>query len=86
MGRGEFMVITRRIEQFKANIQVRLDHPFHLIKNLFGHRKLRRRGLKKNPSQLKMLSRAQSLHRDEGPLGLTEGHLEKLPFSPFMQI
>jgi IS5 family transposase len=29
-----------------------VEHPFHVIKNLFGHRKARYRGLAKNQAQL----------------------------------
>jgi IS5 family transposase len=41
-----------RIEQLKASIRAKVEHPFHVIKNLFGHRKTRYRGLAKNTAQL----------------------------------
>jgi IS5 family transposase len=35
--------------------QVRVEHPFHISKNLFRHRKLRYRGFAKNTAQLHTL-------------------------------
>ena len=32
-----------------------VEHPFHIVKNLFRHRKLRYRGLVKNTAQLHAL-------------------------------
>lgn len=29
-----------------------MEHPFHVIKNLFGYRKVRYRGMEKNQAQL----------------------------------
>ncbi len=39
-------------EQVKAKIRARVEHPFHVLKNRFGHRKTRYRGLAKNEAQL----------------------------------
>lgn len=39
-------------ERIKAKIRARVEHPFHVLKNLFGHRKVRYRGLAKNEAQL----------------------------------
>lgn len=44
-----------QIEQIKASIRAKVEHPFHLIKNRFGLRKVRYRGLAKNTTQLFML-------------------------------
>ena len=41
-----------RIEQIKASVRAKVEHPFHIVKNLFGHKKARYRGLAKNTSQL----------------------------------
>jgi IS5 family transposase len=41
-----------RIEAMKASIRAKAEHPFHIIKNRFGMKKLRYRGLKKNTAQL----------------------------------
>ncbi len=40
------------VERAKAQIRARVEHPFHVIKNLFGHRKVRYKGLVKNTAQL----------------------------------
>ena len=46
---GEWM---EWIEQAKASIRAKVEHPFHVVKNLFHHRKTRYRGLDKNTKQL----------------------------------
>ncbi|MGO1344269.1 IS5 family transposase [Chromohalobacter japonicus] len=40
------------IEKTKASIRAKVEHPFHVIKNLFGYRKVRYKGLAKNQAQL----------------------------------
>lgn len=40
------------IEQAKASIRSKVEHVFHVVKNLFRHRKTRYRGLAKNTAQL----------------------------------
>jgi IS5 family transposase len=40
------------VEQAKASIRAKVEHPFHVVKNLFHHRKTRYRGLDKNSKQL----------------------------------
>ena len=44
--------LLERIEQAKACIRAKVEHPFHVVKNLFRHRKTRYRGLDKNTKQL----------------------------------
>ena len=44
--------ITLKLEKAKAQVRARVEHPFHIIKNLFKHRKVRYRGLSKNTAQL----------------------------------
>lgn len=39
-------------EQAKASIRAKVEHPFHVVKNLFQHRKTRYRGLTRNTAQL----------------------------------
>ena len=44
---------TRRaLEKAKASVRAFVEHPFHIVKNLFGYRKVRYRGLAKNGHQL----------------------------------
>jgi IS5 family transposase len=40
------------LEKVKAQVRAVVEHPFHVLKNLFGHRKARYRGLAKNEAQL----------------------------------
>ncbi len=42
-------------EKAKASVRAFVEHPFHIIKNLFKHRKVRYRGLAKNGHQLHTL-------------------------------
>ena len=35
-----------------SQVRAWVEHPFHVVKNLFRHRKLRNRGLAKNTAQL----------------------------------
>jgi transposase, IS5 family len=39
-------------ERVLAQLRAPVEHPFHIVKNRFGHKKLRYRGLKKNTAQL----------------------------------
>lgn len=41
-----------QMEKLKASIRAIVEHPFHVIKNRFGLRKVRYRGLAKNTAQL----------------------------------
>lgn len=42
-------------EKAKASVRAFVEHPFHIVKNLFNHRKTRYRGLAKNGHQLHVL-------------------------------
>ena len=42
----------KTIEKAKASVRAFVEHPFHIVKNLFRHRKVRCRGLAKNGHQL----------------------------------
>lgn len=44
--------LDREIEHIKASVRAKVEHPFHIIKNLFGLRKVRYRGLARNTAQL----------------------------------
>ncbi len=44
--------LLEQIEHAKASIRAKVEHPFHVVKNLFGHRKTRYQGLAKNTAQL----------------------------------
>ena len=55
MAAGAVKDLTLAIEKIKAQVRARVEHPFHVLKNLFGHRKVRYRGLAKNLAQLHTL-------------------------------
>lgn len=42
-------------EKAKASVRAYVEHPFHLLKNIFRHRKTRYRGIAKNHHQLQVL-------------------------------
>ena len=44
--------LRQRIERVKASLRAKVEHPFHVIKNLFRYRKTRYRGLAKNTAQV----------------------------------
>jgi len=45
----------KAVEKAKASVRAFVEHPFHLVKNIFRHRKVRYRGLAKNGHQLHVL-------------------------------
>ncbi len=47
--------LRERAEQLKASVRAKVEHPFHVVKNLFRHRKARYKGLAKNQAQLHAL-------------------------------
>jgi IS5 family transposase len=47
--------MLERIEKLKASVRAKVEHPFHVVKNLFKMRKVRCRGLAKNTAQLTTL-------------------------------
>ena len=55
MAAGLIKDLTERLEKLKTKVRARVEHPFHIIKNLFKHRKTRYRGLAKNTAQLHTL-------------------------------
>lgn len=55
MSEGPLKELWPQYEKAKAQLRARVEHPFHVIKNLFGFRKVRYRGLAKNTAQLQTL-------------------------------
>ena len=45
----------KAVEKAKASVRAFVEHPFHIVKNLFRHRKVRYKGLAKNGHQLDTL-------------------------------
>ena len=52
MQEGPLKDLVIALERTKAQIRARVEHPFHVVKNLFRHRKVRYKGLAKNTAQL----------------------------------
>ena len=44
--------MIEKVEKIKASIRAKVEHPFHIVKNLFRHKKARYKGLAKNHAQL----------------------------------
>ena len=55
-------------EKLKARARALVEHPFHIVKNIFGHRKTRYRGLAKNTGQLRVLFALANLYLVRGQL------------------
>ena len=43
---------VKAVEKAKASVRAYVEHPFHIVKSIFRHRKVRYRGLAKNGHQL----------------------------------
>lgn len=52
---GEYKTALRAFEKAKAQIRAYVEHPFHIVKNLFGYRKVNYRGLSKNGARMQIL-------------------------------
>jgi len=48
-------VVAEPVERALAQLRAVVEHPFHIVKNLFRHKKVRYRGLAKNTAQLHTL-------------------------------
>jgi IS5 family transposase len=55
MKEGPIKEAIVQLEKAKAQVRALVEHPFHIIKNLFHYRKARYRGLAKNLAQLQTL-------------------------------
>ena len=55
LAEGAAKETLKATEKTKAAVRAFVEHPFHIVKNLFRHRKTRYRGLEKNGHQLHML-------------------------------
>ena len=51
-GRTRLGKLQEKLEHLKASLRAKVEHPFHVVKNLLGYRKARYRGLEKNTAQL----------------------------------
>lgn len=51
----------RSIERMKSSVRSKVEHPFHLVKTVFGYRKAAYRGISKNHNRLYMLFASANL-------------------------
>jgi IS5 family transposase len=65
--------ILDQLEQVKARIRAKVEHPFRVIKRQFGHVKVRYRGLAKNTAQLHTLFALSNLWMVRRTLMLEQG-------------
>lgn len=49
-------------EKLKARVRAYVEHPFHVVKNIFKHKKVRYKGLAKNDAQLNVLFALSNLY------------------------
>jgi transposase, IS5 family len=75
MAEGQIKDLTQQIERLKAQVRAKVEHAFHVVKNLFGYRKVRYRGLKKNTAQLHTLFALANLVLAKGKL-LAQTHAQ----------
>ena len=52
---GQLAQTTDQIEKLKAGIRAKVEHPFHIIKNLFKYKKVSYKGIAKNAARHTML-------------------------------
>ena len=55
-------------EKLKASIRAKVEHPFHVVKNIFKHKKTRYKGIAKNDAQLNVLFALSNLYMVRGKL------------------
>jgi IS5 family transposase len=60
--------LLEKLERVKASIRAKVEHPFHVVKNLFKHKKTRYRGLAKNEAHLFSLFGLANLFLARRPL------------------
>lgn len=60
--------LAQAYEKCKAQVRARVEHPFHVVKNIFKYKKTRYKGLAKNDAQLNMLFALSNLYMARGPL------------------
>ena len=64
-----------QLEQLKASIRAKVEHPFRVIKRQFGYVKVRYRGLKKNTAQLTTLFALSNLWMVRKKLEVLDGQV-----------
>ncbi|KUZ77120.1 hypothetical protein WI37_15860 [Burkholderia ubonensis] len=73
MSEGPLKDLVIAVEPTKAQIRAWVEHPFHVVKNLFHHRKTRDKGLAKNTAHLFSLFASANLVIARNPLRSAHG-------------
>src|SRR5690606_10713679 len=66
--RGKRTARKQRSNRARSRVRSMVEHPFHVVKRLWGYSKVRYRGLKKNTAQLYTLFALSNLYRLRGRL------------------
>ena len=67
--------LSNQVERIKASVRAKVEHPFRVIKQQFGHVKVRYRGLKKNTAQLRTLFALSNLWMARAKLLVLDGQV-----------
>jgi IS5 family transposase len=62
MAEGPLKALTQICERIKARVRARVEHPYHVIKNLFGYRKVSYSGIAKNAARVKVHAALANLY------------------------
>jgi IS5 family transposase len=54
--------MAQAYEKLKAQVRAYVEHPFHVVKNIFKYKKTRYKGLSKNDAQLNVLFALSNLY------------------------
>ena len=60
--------MAQAYETLKARVSAYVEHPFHVVKNIFKYKKTRYKGLAKNDAQLNVLFALSNLYMVRGEL------------------
>ena len=60
--------LAQAYEKLKARVRAYVEHPFHVVKNIFKYKKTRYKGLVKNDAQLNVLFALSNLYMVRGEL------------------
>ncbi len=60
--------MAQAYEKLKAQVRAHVEHPFHVVKNIFKYKKTSYKGLAKNDAQLNVLFALSNLYMVRGEL------------------
>lgn len=60
--------LAQAYEKLKARVRAYVEHPFHVVKNIFKYKKTRYKGLAKNDAQINALFALGNLYMVRGEL------------------